>query len=69
MSSKNSKVIRTFKKRVLEASGSSKVLRTFWVFLELLRKLKKKIEAICAGFLAELFGSQSIEIFCFARKT
>ena len=33
----------------------------FCAFLELLRKLKKKVEANCAGFSAELFGSQSVK--------
>ena len=46
---------------------------------ELLRKAKKKcgdteknkekLEANCTGFSAEFFGSQSVEMFCFARKT
>ena len=59
-------------------SRSSKVLRTF-EFLELLRKSKQslraaeksqeKVEANCTGFSAEFFGSQSVEMFCFARKT
>ena len=46
---------------------------------ELLRKAKKKcgdteknkekLEAYCTGFSAEFFGSQSVEMFGFARKT
>ena len=32
-------------------------------------KNKEKVEVNCTGFSAEFFGSQSIEMFCFARKT
>ena len=32
-------------------------------------KNKEKVEATCTGFSAEFFGSQSVEMFCFARKT
>jgi hypothetical protein len=32
-------------------------------------KNKEKLEANCTGFSAEFFGSQSVEMFCFARKT
>ena len=32
-------------------------------------KNKEKVEANCTGFSAEFFGSQSVEMFCFARKT
>ena len=47
-------------------SRSSKVSRTF----EFLRVFgAAKVEANCTGFSAELFGSQSVEMFCFARKT
>jgi hypothetical protein len=52
-------------------SRSGKVSRTF----ELLpvfgaaEKNKEKVEANCTGFSAKFFGSQSAEIFCFARKT
>ena len=40
--------------------------------LSLLRaaeKNKEKVEANCTGFSAEFFGSHSVEMFCFARKT
>ena len=62
-------------------SRSTKVLRTFEFFacLKLLRKSKQslraaeksqeKVEANCTGFSAEFFGSQSVEMFCFARKS
>ena len=59
-------------------SYSRKVFRTF-EFLKLLRKFKQssraaeksreKVEANGTGFSAEFFGSQSVEMFCFARKT
>ena len=32
-------------------------------------KNKEKVEANCTGFSAEFFGSQSVEMFCFVRKT
>jgi hypothetical protein len=32
-------------------------------------KNKEKVEANCTGFSAEFFGSQSVEMFCFAGKT
>ena len=32
-------------------------------------KYKEKVEANCTGFSAEFFGSQSVEMFGFARKT
>ena len=31
-------------------------------------KNKETVEANCTGFSAEFFGSQSVEMFCFARK-
>ena len=31
-------------------------------------KNKEKVEVNCTGFSAEFFGSQSVEMFCFARK-
>jgi hypothetical protein len=31
-------------------------------------KNKEKVEANCTSFSAEFFGSQSVEMFCFARK-
>ena len=65
------KVIRILKKRAREMSRSGKVLRT----LEFLRvfgaaeKNKEKVEANFTSFSAKFFGSQSVEMFCFARKT
>jgi hypothetical protein len=32
-------------------------------------KNKEKVEANCTGFWADFFDSQSVELFCFARKT
>ena len=59
-------------------SRSGKVLRTF-EFLRVFgaaeknqgaaEKNKEKFEANCTGFSAEFFGSQSVEMFSFARKT
>ena len=52
-------------------SPSGKVLRTF-EFLHVFgaaEKIKEKVEANCTGFSSEFFGSQSVEMFCFARKT
>jgi hypothetical protein len=59
-------------------SRSTKVSRTF-EFLRIFgateksqgaaEKNKEKVEANCTGFSAEFFGSQSVEMFCFARKT
>ena len=72
------KVVRILKKRAREMSCSSKVSRTF-EFLCVFgaaeksqgaaEKNKEKVEANCTGFSAEFFGSQSVEMFCFARKT
>ena len=31
-------------------------------------KNKENVEANCTGFSAEFFGSQSVKMFCFARK-
>jgi hypothetical protein len=44
----------------------------FREFFELLRKSKQsqeKVETNGTGFSAEFFGSQLVEMFCFARKT
>ena len=49
---------------------SGKVSRTFeflWVVWAA-EKNNEKVEANYTGFSAELFGAQSIEMFCFARK-
>ena len=51
-------------------SHSGKVLRTF-EFLHVFgaaEKNKEKVEANCTGFSADFFGSQSVEMFSFARK-
>ena len=32
------------------------------------KKNNEKVEANCTGFSAEFFGSQLVEMFCFARK-
>ena len=59
-------------------SRSCKVSRTF-EFLQVFgvaeqsqgaaEKNKEKVEANDTCFSAEFFGSQSVEMFCFARKT
>ena len=62
-------------------SRSGKVLRSF-EFLHIFGAAEKiqakfkscweksrKVEANDTGFSAEFFGSQSVEMFCFARKT
>ena len=59
-------------------SCSSKVSWTFELLhdvenpsksLRAAEKSQEKVEANCTGFSAEFFGSQSVEMFCFARKT
>ena len=52
-------------------SRSGKVSRTFEFFrvFGAAEKSQEKVEANGTGFSAEFFGSQSIEMFCFARKT
>ena len=42
-------------------------VENIWIFAT--EKNKEKFEANCTGFSAEFFGSQSVEMFCFARKT
>ena len=52
-------------------SRSGKVSRTF-EFLCVFgaaEKNKQNVEANCTGFSAEFIGSQSVEMFCFAKKT
>ena len=52
-------------------SRSGKVSRTF-EFLRVfgvVEKNKEKVEANCTCFSAEFFSPQSVEMFCFARKT
>ena len=52
-------------------SHSGKVSKTF-EFLPVFgaaEKNEERVEANCTGFSAEFFGSQSVEKFCFARKT
>ena len=48
-----------------KVSSSFEFLRVFGAA----EKNKEKVEANCTGFSAEFFGSQSVEMFCFARKT
>ena len=52
-------------------SRSGKVSKTYKCFLVFgaAEKNKEKVEANCTGFSAEFFGSQSVEMVCFARKT
>ena len=59
------------KKRAQEMSRSGKVSRTFEFFrvFGAAEKSEEKVEANGIGFSAEFFGSQSVEMFCFARKT
>ena len=59
-------------------SRSGKVSRTF-EFLHVFGAAEEsqgaaeknigKVEGNCSGFSAEFFGCQSVEMFCFARKT
>ena len=52
-------------------SRSNKMSRKF-EFLRIFgaaEKNKEKVEANCTGFSAEFFGSQSVEMLCFAKKT
>ena len=52
-------------------SRSGKVSRTFEFqrVIGAAEKKREKVEANYTGFSAEFFGSQSVEMFCFARKT
>ena len=59
-------------------SCSGKVSRTFEFFRvyraaeksqEAAEKNEEKVEVNCTCFSAQFFGSQSVEMFCFARKT
>ena len=52
-------------------SRSGKVSRTFEFFrvFGAAEKSQEKVEANGTGFSAEFFGSQSVEMFCFVRKT
>ena len=72
------KVVRILKKRAREMSCSGKVSRTFEflrVFgaaeksLRAAEESKEKVESNYTGFSLEFFGSQPVEMFCFARKT
>ena len=63
-------VIRILRKRAWEMLHSCKVLRTFellCVFWE--NPSREKWRKNCTGFSAEFFGFQSVQMFCFARKT
>ena len=59
------------KKRAREMPRSGKVSRTFEFLCVFgaVEKNKEKVEANYTGFSAEFFGSQSVEMFCFTRKT
>jgi hypothetical protein len=52
-------------------SSSGKVSTTFKIVrvFGAAEKNKEKVEAISNGFSAEFFGSQSVEMICFARET
>ena len=52
-------------------SRSDQVSRTFEFFrvFGAAEKNEEKVEANCTGFSADFFGSQSVEMFGFARKT
>ena len=52
-------------------SCSGKVSKTFEFLSDFgaAEKNTKNVEANCTDFSSEFFGSQSVEIFCFARKT
>ena len=70
--SRSGKVSRTFDfLRVFGAAEKkpSKSLRAAEKCQGAAEKNKEKIEANCTGFSAEFFDSQSVEMFCFARKT
>ena len=61
---------KDLRKRAWEMLHSCKVLRTFellCVFWE--NPSREKWRKNCTGFSAEFFGFQSVEIFCFAKKT
>ena len=58
------KVSKTFE--FLRVFGAAEKIQAS---LRAAEKSKEKVEANCTGFSAEFFGSQSVEMFCFARKT
>ena len=65
-------VLRTFEfSQGFEAADKnpSKSLRAAEKSQENIEELLRKVEAKCTGFSAEFFDSQSVEMFCFARKT
>ena len=45
------------------------IFRAAWKSQGAAEKNKEKVEANCTGFSGEFFGSQLVEMFCFARKT
>ena len=76
------KVIRTLKKESLRDVTLQQGVMNIWIFarfwscwenpsksLRAVEKNKEKVEANCTGFSAEFLCSQSVEMFCFARKT
>ena len=69
--SRSGKMSSTFEfLRVFELLRKSKQsLRAAEKSQEKIEELLRKIEAKCTGFSAEFFDSQSVEMFCFARKT
>ena len=69
---KNNYSCKDLKKEIArEMSRSGKVSRTFEFlrFFGAAEKIQAKVGANSTGFSAEIFGSQSVQIFCFARKT
>ena len=68
----SSKVSRTFEFLFVFLScweNPSKTLRAAEKSQGVAEKNKEIVEANCTDFSAEFFGSQSVEMFCFARKT
>ena len=69
--SRSSKVLRTFEFLCVFGAAEknpSKSLRAAEKSQGATEKNKEKVKANCTGFSAEFFGSQSVEMFCFARK-
>ena len=54
---------------MLKAFEFSRVFEAAEQKLGAAEKNKEKVEANCTGFSAEFYGSQSVEMFYFARKT
>ena len=62
--SRSGKVSGTFE--FLQVFGAAEKIKQS---LRAAEKRREKVEANGTGFSAEFFGSQSVEMFCFARKT